>query len=124
VRLGDLYQRIDPPPSASAVNRVEFSVAGAGALRGSLTVSAAYKPSADHPATRVDISFNEAKLEPAALEALFKANYVLLLSIFNPEGWLDVTYLDGELRVGRDDKGHVFVLEKKESGDSGDGGDS
>lgn len=36
----------------------------------------------------------------------------LLLSIFNPEGWLDITYVDGTLRCGRDDKGHLFVLER------------
>lgn len=50
--------------------------------------------------------------QPEALEALFKQNYVLLLSIFNPEGWLDITYVDQELRVGRDDKGNIFVLER------------
>jgi hypothetical protein len=50
--------------------------------------------------------------QPEALEALFKQNYALLLGIFNPEGWLDITFVDQELRVGRDDKGNIFVLER------------
>ncbi len=43
---------------------------------------------------------------------LCQANYALLLSIFNPEGWLDTTYVDDRHRIGRDDKGNVFVLER------------
>ena len=50
--------------------------------------------------------------EPQALEQLFKQNYDLLLSIFNPDGWLDITYVDQEMRVGRDDKGNIYVLER------------
>lgn len=49
---------------------------------------------------------------PDQLQQLFKQNYELLLSIFNPEGWLEITYVDDELRVGRDDKGNIFVLER------------
>jgi hypothetical protein len=49
---------------------------------------------------------------PDQLRQLFEKNYALLLSIFNPEGWLDITYVDSELRVGRDDKGNLFVLER------------
>lgn len=49
---------------------------------------------------------------PGALEKLFASNYDLLLSIFNPEGWLDISYVDDTHRVGRDDKGNVFYLER------------
>ena len=49
---------------------------------------------------------------PSGLEKLFASNYDLLLSIFNPEGWLDITYVDETHRVGRDDKGNVFYLER------------
>lgn len=49
---------------------------------------------------------------PTQLQMIFKANYDLLLSIFNPEGYLDITYVDDELRVGRDDKGNLFLLER------------
>ena len=49
---------------------------------------------------------------PKQLNALFQQNYDLLLSIFNPEGWLEITYVDEEHRIGRDDKGNVFFLER------------
>ena len=49
---------------------------------------------------------------PKALERLFASNYDMLLSIFNPEGWLDVTYVDDTHRIGRDDKGNVFYLQR------------
>lgn len=52
---------------------------------------------------------------PTQLQKLFEANYDLLLSIFNPEGWLDITYLDDTTRVGRDDKGNVFLLTRSSS---------
>jgi len=94
-------------------NEVGFSVAGFGKFKGRLAIDATYSPAPPpHDAARVEIRFLEATLRPEALEQLFRANYALLLSIFNPEGWLDVTYLDAEVRVGRDDKGNVFVLER------------
>ncbi len=49
---------------------------------------------------------------PQELQRLFEANYDMLLSIFNPQGHLDVTYLDSTHRVGRDDKGNIFYLER------------
>jgi hypothetical protein len=49
---------------------------------------------------------------PRQLQQLFQANYDLLLSIFNPDGWLEITYLDDSLRVGRDDKRNIFLLER------------
>ncbi|GBF91412.1 hypothetical protein Rsub_04152 [Raphidocelis subcapitata] len=112
VKLGDFVQIIDTENHA-AINRVSFSVAGFAKFGGSLTINAAYAP-APPPldGSRVEINFSDAKLTPEALEALFRANYDLLLSIFNPQGWLDVTYVDEEVRVGRDDKGHVFVVER------------
>lgn len=35
-----------------------------------------------------------------------------LAQVFNPEGWLDITYVDADMRVGRDDKGNIFVTER------------
>lgn len=61
---------------------------------------------------RVDIKFENSTLVPEQLMSLFQKNYDLLLSIFNPEGWLEITYVDDTLRVGRDDKGNVFLLER------------
>jgi hypothetical protein len=102
-----------PPLPPRQSNEVTFSVAGISKFGGQLSITAAYAPSPPpHDGARVDITFQRALLTPEALEALFKANYDLLLGIFNPEGWLEVTYLDDELRVGRDDKGNVFVVER------------
>ena len=64
---------------------------------------------------RVDIAFQEASLVPSELQKLFEANYDLLLSVFNPQGWLDITFLDDIHRVGRDDKGNIFYLERVQS---------
>jgi hypothetical protein len=110
VKLGKFAQRIDPQ-RREAVNEIAFSVSGLGAaLDGALTVRATYEVVSGE---RVAISFAGSELAPSRLEALFRANYDLLLSIFNPDGWLDVTYVDDELRIGRDDKGHLFVLERQ-----------
>ena len=49
---------------------------------------------------------------PQRLQSIFEANFDLLLSIFNPEGHLDITYCDEDMRCGRDDQGHIFVLER------------
>ena len=49
---------------------------------------------------------------PRQLQKLFEANYDLLLSIFNPDGWLEITFVDDALRAGRDDKGNIFLLER------------
>ncbi|KAJ9527077.1 hypothetical protein QJQ45_025224 [Haematococcus lacustris] len=108
IRLGDFVQEIDTV-HAEAINTVDFNVAQLSMVGGALTVRAGYEPVG--PA-RVAITFKDASLRPPQLQKLFEANYDLLLSIFNPEGWLDITYLDQEHRVGRDDKGNVFVLEK------------
>jgi len=61
---------------------------------------------------RVDIQFESSRLVPEQLLSLFQKNYDLLLSIFNPEGWLEITYVDDTLRVGRDDKGNIFLVER------------
>ena len=108
VQLGDFVQTIDVA-AGRAVNRVEFSVAGLGSLAGALTVTARFEVAG--PA-RVAIAFKRSELEPAQLQTLFRANFDLLLSIFNPDGWLDITFVDADMRVGRDDKGNVFLLER------------
>ncbi|OAY74031.1 putative plastid-lipid-associated protein 7, chloroplastic, partial [Ananas comosus] len=57
---------------------------------------------------RVDIKLEKSTVTPE------QKNYDLLLAIFNPEGWLEITYVDDSLRIGRDDKGNIFVLERTE----------
>ncbi|KAL3163137.1 hypothetical protein ABBQ32_009549 [Trebouxia sp. C0010 RCD-2024] len=108
VALGDFCQTVDTSTNC-AVNKVYFSVTGLGNLSGSLTIIAAFEPVSPR---RVSITFESASLVPQALEKLFASNYDLLLSVFNPEGWLDITYVDETHRVGRDDKGNVFYLQR------------
>lgn len=108
VQIGDMFQEIDMS-SRTAVNTVDFNVSGFTMMKGSLTIKAEFEAQS---ASRVDVTFRSATLKPDQLEKLFQKNYDLLLEIFNPEGWLEITYLDEQLRVGRDDDGHIFLLEK------------
>ena len=57
----------------------------------------------------------DSRIQPPALQSIFEMNEKLLLDIFNPEGWLDITYLDANFRVGRDNKGNIFLLERIQS---------
>ncbi|GAQ92258.1 hypothetical protein KFL_009580060 [Klebsormidium nitens] len=108
VKLGNFRQIIDVDQS-QASNVIDFRVTGLGLLTGSFTIDASFKPVSP---TRVEIKFLKSVLVPEQLLLLFQKNYDLLLSVFNPEGWLDITFSDEQLRVGRDDKGNVFVLRR------------
>eukprot|EP01026_Neomeris_dumetosa_P041605 TRINITY_DN3451_c0_g1_i2.p1 TRINITY_DN3451_c0_g1~~TRINITY_DN3451_c0_g1_i2.p1 ORF type:complete len:235 (-),score=27.32 TRINITY_DN3451_c0_g1_i2:407-1111(-) len=106
VQIGQMAQIIDNERSL-ATNEVEFNLAGMAAFSGCFTIVAEYKVVSDQ---RVEIKFVESTLEPSTLQEIFEQNYDLLLSIFNPEGWLDITYVDDYWRIGRDDKQNVFIL--------------
>lgn len=125
--LGELTQRIACDAAGcttgSATNAVAFSLVGG--MGGTFTIDSRFTVSspkrhggrrlagdAHAPLARVDIACEASRLEPAAWQALFEAQLPLLMSLFNPEGWLELTYVDELLRVGRDDKGHSFVLER------------
>lgn len=112
VTLGEIVQTIDPETS-TATNEVGFELRFlGGGGKGSLRLEAEFAVSGDGAPRRVDISLAAAKLDPPALDSLLGQHMELLLSIFNPEGWLETTYADERVRVGRDDKGRVFVLER------------
>ncbi|KAG6544584.1 hypothetical protein Mapa_014006 [Marchantia paleacea] len=108
IALGDFLQIIDVD-QRRAINKIGFNVAGLGMLSGALTVEASY--TIDSP-TRVNIQYENSAIAPKQLLSLFQKNYDLLLSIFNPEGWLEITYVDDTMRVGRDDKGNIFLVER------------
>lgn len=112
ITLGDVVQSIDVDQN-KATNTVTFSVSGFSALSGALTIEASYNASS---ATRVDICFEKSSIVPDQLMKLFQKNYDMLLSIFNPEGWLEITYVDDNMRIGRDEKGNIFLLEKLSKG--------
>lgn len=106
VKLGDFIQVIDPVDRESK-SIVEFKMVTGGG--GTFTISADYEVVSP---IRVDVTTKSTLLEPEKLEKLLGENRALLTKIFNPQGWLDITYVDESIRIGRDNKGHVFVLEK------------
>ncbi|KAJ3700429.1 hypothetical protein LUZ61_004134 [Rhynchospora tenuis] len=110
ITLGDFFQIINVPEE-KAVNVVKFNARGFNMLSGQLKIVASYKISSK---TRVDITLESSSITPDQLMGLFEKNYDLLLNIFNPEGWLEITYVDESFRIGRDDKGNIFVLERSD----------
>ncbi|CAI5482523.1 unnamed protein product [Closterium sp. Yama58-4] len=109
ISLGDFLQIVDKD-TRRAANVVEFAVRGLGLLSGKLTIEATYTIASP---TRVDIKFESSSIVPDQLNKLFEKNYDLLLRIFNPDGWLEITYVDDTVRIGRDDKGNIFVVERQ-----------
>ncbi|XP_030500032.2 fibrillin-5, chloroplastic isoform X2 [Cannabis sativa] len=110
ISLGDFFQTIDVAKS-KAVNVIKFNVRGFKMLDGQLTIEASFKIASR---SRVEINYDHSTIIPDQLMNMFRKNYDLLLGIFNPEGWLEITYVDDILRIGRDDKGNIFILERSE----------
>ncbi|KAL5753969.1 hypothetical protein ACOSP7_022189 [Xanthoceras sorbifolium] len=110
ISLGDFSQNIDVV-KGKAVNVIKFNVRGLNMLNGQLTIEAFFKIASK---SRVDIIYDTSTITPDQLMNMFRKNYDLLLGIFNPEGWLEISYVDDTLRIGRDDKGNIFILERSE----------
>jgi len=114
VALGELYQNV-AAADAVAENVVQFRVLGR--VEGAFSMTATYTPLSG---TRVGVAATGSTLEPPGLAKMLGDNVGLLAKIFDPTGWLDITYVDDAYRLGRDDKGHLFVLEKL-AADGGNG---
>lgn len=110
ITLGDFFQIVDIT-EGKAVNVIKFNARGLNLFNGKLTIEAFFKIASK---SRVNISYNNSLITPDQLMNLFRKNYDLLLGIFNPEGWLEITYVDDTVRIGRDDKGNIFILERSE----------
>ncbi|XP_030461994.2 fibrillin-5, chloroplastic isoform X1 [Syzygium oleosum] len=110
INLGDFLQIISVA-QGKAVNVIKFNARGLNMLNGQLTIDAFFRVASE---SRVDISYDKSTITPDQLMNVFRQNYDLLLRIFNPEGWLEITYVDDTMRIGRDDKGNVFILERSE----------
>ncbi|CAN6270228.1 unnamed protein product [Urochloa humidicola] len=108
ISLRDFLQIIDVKEE-KAVNVIKFSARALKILSGKLTIEASYSVTSK---TRVDIKLESSTITPEQLMNIFQKNYDMLLAIFNPEGWLEITYVDESLRIGRDDKENIFVLER------------
>lgn len=99
VSLGELYQNVDAAAGV-AENVVQFRVMGR--VGGTFAITASFTPQSDR---RVGVAATASTLSPPGLEKMLGENVGLLTQIFDPTGWLDVTYLDDEgYRLGRDDK--------------------
>ncbi|KAM1530128.1 hypothetical protein ACFX1Z_019264 [Malus domestica] len=108
ISLGDFFQNINIA-KGKAVNVIKFDVRGLNLFNGRLTIEASFKKASN---SRVDINYDNSMITPSQLMSVFRKNYDILLGIFNPEGWLEITYVDDTLRIGRDDKGNIFILER------------
>ncbi|KHG11323.1 putative plastid-lipid-associated 7, chloroplastic -like protein [Gossypium arboreum] len=98
---------------SKAVNVIKFNARGLKLLNGELTIEASFKIASK---SRVDVSHDNLTITPDQLLNVFSKNYDVVLAIFNLEGWLEITYVDVTMRIGRDDKGNIFILERSEEG--------
>ncbi len=120
LRLGQVYQCIRAP-EAKVYNIAE--VKGLPLLDGVISVAARFKPISER---RVDVKFERSIIGLSRLLDYQSPSYFIHLiesgrkfaaidfSIENrdQQGWLDITYLDEDLRIGRGNEGSVFVLTK------------
>ncbi|KAL5705614.1 Fibrillin protein 5 [Ranunculus cassubicifolius] len=112
ITLGSFYQNIDID-KGKAVNVIEFNARGLKMLNGKLIIEATFSIASK---SRVDIKYESSTIVPDQLMNVFQKNYDILLGIFNPDGWLEISYVDESIRIGRDDKGNIFILERSEQG--------
>ncbi|GJX60027.1 probable plastid-lipid-associated protein 7, chloroplastic [Tanacetum coccineum] len=87
ITLGDFLQLIDVA-KGKAVNMIMFNARGLSLFSGKLIIEASFKISSK---SRVDIRYNTSTIVPDQLMNLFRKNYDILLGIFNPDGWLEIT---------------------------------
>ncbi|MCY7286106.1 MAG: PAP/fibrillin family protein [Cyanobacteria bacterium CAN_BIN43] len=120
VKLGQIYQYIQVS-SNRIYNVAETS--GLPYLEGIVSVAAKFVPLSDR---RVKVNFERSIIGLQRLVDYRSVNHFIQqieagekfkaidFSITNREqkGWLDVTYLDDDLRIGRGNEGSVFVLTK------------
>ncbi|MBW4419066.1 MAG: PAP/fibrillin family protein [Myxacorys californica WJT36-NPBG1] len=120
VQLGQVYQSIRTA-DAKVYNIAEL--VGVPFLEGIVSVAARFKPVSER---RVEVKFERSIVglqrlidyrSPASFIEQIEAGQkfaALDVSIENrdQQGWLDITYLDEDLRIGRGNEGSVFVLTK------------
>lgn len=120
VQLGQVYQSIRTA-DAKVYNIAEL--VGVPFLEGIVSVAARFKPVSER---RVEVRFERSIVglqrlvdyrSPAYFIEQIEAGQkfaAIDVSIENrdQQGWLDITYLDEDLRIGRGNEGSVFVLTK------------
>ncbi len=119
INLGQVYQSIRVK-QAKLYNIAE--VAGLPWAEGIVSVSARFEPVSQR---RVDVTFERSVLglqrligyqSPSGFIQQMETGQKLTAIDFtinrDQSGWLDITYLDENLRIGRGNEGSVFVLTK------------
>nr|MBA2748546.1 fibrillin [Tatlockia sp.] len=118
--LGQIYQSIRVKTS-TVYNIAE--IYGLPYLEGLVSVAAEFEPLTEQ---RVQVKFKRSILglqrlisyqSPASFIDQIESNQKFTAISFaidsrNQQGWLDITYLDSDLRIGRGNEGSVFVLAK------------
>ncbi|GLC35788.1 hypothetical protein PLESTB_000494300 [Pleodorina starrii] len=97
-------------PGCRAENLAEFSVAGRWEGVLNIVGTAAPQPSGPQGGpspTRVDVVFTHFELRLGSWNKL-----TVPLDWVKPKGWIETTYLDEDLRIGRGDKGSIFVASR------------
>jgi hypothetical protein len=121
VQLGQIYQCVRTA-EAKIYNIAEIS--GLPYLEGLVSVSARFEPVNER---RVNVKFERSisglqrllgYQSPSNFIEQIEAGKKFPAIDFNIEsrdqqGWLDITYLDRDLRIGRGNEGSVFVLTKR-----------
>ncbi|MEA5618274.1 PAP/fibrillin family protein [Cronbergia sp. UHCC 0137] len=119
-KLGQIYQCIRVE-SASVYNIAE--IYGLPSLEGLVSVAAKFEPVSDR---RVQVKFKRFIIglqrligyqSPGNLIQQIESGQKFTALDFpikkeEQQGWLDITYLDDDLRIGRGNEGSVFVLSK------------
>jgi hypothetical protein len=120
LKLGQIYQFVQTQ-AAKIYNIAEVS--GLPYLEGLVSVAARFEPLSER---RVKVSFERGIIglqrlvkyqSPNAFVQQIEAGQKFTAIDFNitnreQKGWLDITYLDDDLRIGRGNEGSIFVLTK------------
>ena len=120
LKLGQIYQSIRVKTS-TVYNIAE--IYGLPYLEGLVSVAAEFEPLSEK---RVQVKFKRSILglqrlisyqSPASFIDQIESNHKFTAISFaidsrEQQGWLDITYLDSDLRIGRGNEGSVFVLAK------------
>jgi len=107
VSLTGIYQDIESANNR-AKNEVAFSVMGM--VDGLFWIDTEYCVESED---MVAVKTQDHGLKPEKLAQMLGENVGLLLKIFRPDGTLRITYLDSDLRIGRNDRDQIFVLQKQ-----------
>ncbi len=100
-----ITQIIDKP-NGVVENMAEFQLLGS--IPGMLNITGTCAPAAeDAGAVQVDVVFLACEIKVGGVSV------TLPLEWASPKGWVRTTYLDEEMRIGRGDKGSVFVTARQ-----------